>query len=84
MELKEKFYSVLDLHGIDETREIIIRSRTGSLYFIPINRLIEIVSGLYKSQQEIIIQRLDKVEECANQLMDLMYYLAKPLARVRI
>lgn len=84
MELKERMIFVLDQHGIDRSREIIIRSTNGGLYHIPITRLIEIVSGLYRSQQAIIERKLKEVESNANKVMDFMYYLAKPLAKVRI
>jgi hypothetical protein len=84
MELKEKMNLVLDQHGIDKSREIIIRSSSGSLYYIPLNRLIEIISNLYKNQQRIIELRLKQVESNVNMLMDFMYYLAKPLAKIKI
>jgi len=84
MELKERITTVLDQHGIDQNREIIIRSSTGSLYHIPISRLLDVIGNLYKKQQRIISEKLDEVESCANQLMDFMYYLAKPLAKIRI
>ncbi len=84
MELQQKMNSVLERHGIDRERELIIRSKNGSLYYIPLYRLIEIVSNLYKSQKEIIEQKLQEVESNANKLMDFLYYLAKPLAKIRI
>ena len=56
----------------------------GEWFYIPLYRLIEIVSNLYRNQQRIIEFQLQKVESNANQLMDFMYYLARPLARVRI
>jgi len=84
MELKERITTVLDQHGIDQNREIIIRSSTGSLYHVPISRLLDVIGNLYKKQQRIISEKLDEVESCANQLMDFMYYLAKPLAKIRI
>ena len=84
MELKEKMTMILNQHGIDQEREIIIRSSSGSLYHIPINRLIDIISNLYKNQQKIIADKLDEIQTNVNMLMDFMYYLAKPLATIRI
>ncbi|MFT7614025.1 MAG: hypothetical protein ACI9J3_003007 [Parvicellaceae bacterium] len=84
MELIERIKIVLDQHGIDQDREIIIRSSTGSLYHVPISRLLDVISNLYQKQQSIISVKLDEVESCANLLMDFMYYLAKPLAKIKI
>jgi hypothetical protein len=84
MELKEKLNSALQQHGIDENREMIIQTTKGEWYYIPLHRLIEIVSNLYRAQQQIIELKLKEVESNVNLLMEFMYYLAKPLAKVRI
>ncbi len=84
MELKEKLNSALQQHGIDENREMIIQTTKGEWYYIPLYRLIEIVSNLYRAQQQIIELKLKEVESNVNLLMEFMYYLAKPLAKVRI
>lgn len=84
MELKEKLLAALSHHNIDQNRELIIQTKKGEWFYIPLYRLIEIVSNLYRNQQRIIEFQLQKVESNANQLMDFMYYLARPLARVRI
>ena len=84
MDLKERMISALDFHGIDSKRELIISTNKGACCYIPLFRLIEIVSGLYKTQQKIIEQRLIEVASNANRLMDFLYYLTKPIAEVRI
>ncbi|MDG2330213.1 MAG: hypothetical protein P8M05_01325 [Flavobacteriales bacterium] len=84
MELRERMISALDYHGIDSKRELIISSNNGDWCYIPLFRLIDIVSSLYKTQQKIIEQRLIEVASNANRLMEFLYYLAKPIAAVRI
>ena len=62
MELKEKLLAALSHHNIDQNRELIIHTKKGEWFYIPLYRLIEIVSNLYRNQQRIIEFQLQKVE----------------------
>lgn len=84
MDLKEKLQVVAIRHDIDTQRELIIKSQNGDLCFIPIFKLFDVLTGLYQGQQQMIQKRLNKVENNVNQVMELFYHLARPIANIKL
>lgn len=82
--LSNRIDHVLQLHGIDKSRKILVQSGIGDQCLVPIKELLEVLDSLIPSQQEAIIRKIFRVAYNAKKLMELFSSLASTLMNIRI